>query len=191
MSLITIDAGDAHIAINIRPPVSAMLDSTETLALAVTTTANPVSAPAARWVKILPDGTRLPAGSDRTDHVAVIDTHSGWMYAVESLGDPSDADDGISQQACVDRCSSLRLLGFDDWSLPTREQLIAIIDDTRHEPCVDTSVFPRVKRRWHWTSSSSAWSSASAWLVGFSYGYVDGFHRDGVGFALAVRRAGQ
>jgi hypothetical protein len=48
-----------------------------------------------------------------------------------------------------------------------------------------------VKSRWHWTSTPAAWSSASAWCVGFYYGYVGDFHRNGSGFALAVRRVGQ
>ena len=39
---------------------------------------------------------------------------------------------------------------------------------------------------------AAAWSSASAWLVLFSYGYVDySGLRDYYGFALAVRRAGE
>jgi len=144
-----------------------------------------------RFTKLLADGARLPLGSDRTDHVAVIDEHTGLMWSVESLGSTKDEDDGISHEACKKRCAELNLLSFTDWRLPSRAELAGLIDDTTHEPAVDTNLFPRVKARWHWTSTPCAWSSASAWVVSFYYGLVNGNHRDGNGFALAVRRAGQ
>ena len=143
------------------------------------------------WTKVLADGTRIDGCDPRTDHVAVIDNTRGLMFAVESLGDPDDADDGISHDHCVERCKELRLLGYDDWRLPTRAELAGLIDDTRHEPAIDTRILPRVKPRWHWTSTPAAWSSASAWLVNFGVGGVSYLPRYGYGFALAVRRAGQ
>jgi hypothetical protein len=130
-------------------------------------------------------------GAGAPDHDAVIDNQTGLMWSVESLGDPDDADDGTSQERCTERCRELRLLGFDDWRLPTRAELVTLIDDTRREPAIDTDLFPRVKPRWHWTSTPAAWSSASAWFVLFSYGLVSYLHRSSDGFALAVRRAGQ
>ena len=156
------------------------------------------SAPAAngthQHTKVLADGTELPADSDRTDHVAVIDHSTGLMWSVESLGSKDVADDGITQEACETRCRELTLLGFNDWYLGSRTELAGLIDDTRYKPAIDTSLFPRVKPRWHWTSTSlaeEAGSSASAWLVGFYGGSVGYLHRGSYGFALAVRRAGQ
>jgi len=145
----------------------------------------------AGFTKVLADGTHLPAGSDRTDHVAVIDHSTGLMWSVESLGSKEDADDGITQEACEARCRELTLLGANDWRLPTRAELAALVEDTRHEPAIDASLFPRVKPHWHWTSTPCAWSSASAWGVHFGYGGIYGSRRGNSGFALAVRRAGQ
>ncbi len=179
-----------HISIgtlNIHPasmPILAQLDS-------ITAPLTVEVANAIGHTKILTDGTALPDGSDRTDHVAVIDHSTGLMWSVESLGSTEDADDGISQEACAKRCSDLRLLGHADWRLPTRSELAALVDDTRHDPAIDTAIFPRAKPRWHWTSTPAAWSSASAWFVNFCYGGVFSYHRYLNGFALAVRRAGQ
>ena len=141
--------------------------------------------------KVLADGTHVAGTDPRTDHIAVIDHASGLMWAVESLGDAKDADSGISQADCEKRCAELRLLGFDDWRLPTRTELAALTDDTRHEPAIDAALFPRVKPRWHWTSTAAAWSASSAWNVYFYGGSVYYFPRNYSGFALAVRRAGQ
>ena len=143
------------------------------------------------YTRVAADGTHLPAEDTTTPHVAVIDNTTGLMWSVESLGNPKDADTGISQPDCEKRCSELRLLGFDDWRLPTRTELVGLVNDTRHEPAIDTALFPGVKPRWHWTSTPAAWSSASAWVVNFSGGYVFNLRRDYDGFALAVRRVGQ
>jgi len=143
-----------------------------------------------RFVRVAIDGSRLADG-DTTAHVAVIDTTTGLMWSIESLGDPADEDNGITQEHCIERCRLLRLLGHDDWRLPTRSELAALVDETRHEPAIDASAFPRVKSRWHWTSTPAAWSSASAWLVYFGDGGVGYDHRGYDGFALACRPAGQ
>ncbi|MBZ3927643.1 DUF1566 domain-containing protein [Xanthomonas citri] len=183
MSLITIQTADAEITVRSRPPLMASLECT-TAATSTTAVQN-------RFTKLLADGSRLSDESTRTDHVAVIDNTTGLMWSVESLGDQQDADTGVSQDSCKARCSELRLLGFSDWRLPTRTELAGLVDDCQHEPAIDTDAFPRVKSRWHWTSTPAAWSSASAWLVGFGGGSVYDLNRSGNGFALAVRRAGQ
>ncbi len=139
--------------------------------------------------KLFADGTSAAGSDPRTDHVAVIDHATGLMWAVKSIGD-SDGDP-MSQADCEKACSELRLLGYDDWGMPTRAELAALVDDTRHEPAIDTSLFPGVLPRWHWTSTPCAWSSGSAWFVYFNYGDVSDGPRGGDGFALAVRRAGQ
>ncbi|HIE5740738.1 TPA: DUF1566 domain-containing protein [Stenotrophomonas maltophilia] len=139
--------------------------------------------------KLFADGTSAAGSDPRTDHVAVIDHATGLMWAVKSIGD-SDGDP-MSQVDCEKACRELRLLGYDDWGMPTRGELAALVEDTRHEPAIDTSLFPGVLPRWHWTSTPAAWSSASAWFVDFSYGRVDYLRRNYNGFALAVRRAGQ
>ena len=141
--------------------------------------------------RLAADGSYIAADDTTTPHVAVVDNATGLMWSVESLGDPSDDDSGLTHAECEKRCAELRLLSFDDWRLPTRAELAGLIDDTRHEPAIDTALFPRVKPRWHWTSTPAAWSSASAWYVYFGLGGVSGGHRDYGGFALAVRRAGQ
>ncbi|MGG4629353.1 DUF1566 domain-containing protein [Stenotrophomonas maltophilia] len=141
------------------------------------------------YTKLFADGTGAVGSDPRTDHVAVIDHATGLMWAVKSIGD-SDGDP-MSQADCEKACGELRLLGHDDWRLPTRAELSALVDETRHEPAINAALFPGVLPRWHWTSTPCAWSSASAWGVFFHDGGVSGNLRSGYGFALAVRRAGQ
>ena len=146
--------------------------------------------------KVLADGTQVPGDDPRTDHVAVIDHASGLMWAVQSMGAPESTDTGLPHARCAERCTALRLLGHDDWRLPSRAELAALVDDTRREPAIDTNLFPRVLPRWHWTStpwidSDGKASASGAWYVCFNDGFVYDDHRSVGGFALAVRRSGQ
>ncbi|UYK82278.1 DUF1566 domain-containing protein [Xanthomonas sacchari] len=184
MTIITIHTGDTELTIrSVAQPV-ATLETMPALE-------EPLYESSARFTKIAADGKRLPEGDTRTDHAAVIDNTTGLMWSARSCGDPENEDDGISQEHCIERCKQLALLGHKDWRLPTRAELVGLIDDTRHEPAIDTDAFPGVKPQWHWTSTPAAWSSASAWCVNFDSGLVVSAHRRYDGFALAVRRAGQ
>ena len=150
-----------------------------------------------QWIKVGADGSHYPPGDTRTDHVAAIDVATGTMYCVTSLGESDDApDETMTQQQCIERCQGLRLLGFDDWALASRNESAWIIDDTHRAPAVDTEIFPGIKPDWHWTSTAlmnrdGTASASVAWYVFFYYGSVSYYHRDYDGFALAVRRSGQ
>lgn len=141
-------------------------------------------------IKVLADGTRCAPGDTRTDHVAVLLPAAGIMLHPVSLG-TSDGDPLQNHAACEAACRDLRVLGHSDWRLASREDWNHILDLTRHDPAVDPNLYPGIKPHWHWTSTAAAWSASSAWGVGADGGNVCDFHRDGGGFALAVRRVGQ
>jgi hypothetical protein len=196
MENITIHADQVTVHLHAAPVAGTLIESTAAELLSGEVTELPERLATAshsdeRFLKVFADGTVANASDPRTDHVAVKDRVNGLLWSVESLGNPDDAEEGITQEHCAERCRELRLLSYDDWRMPTRAELASLIDDTRHEPAIDTNLFPRVKARWHWTSTPCAWSSASAWLVNFGYGGVSNGHRSGDGFALAVRRVGQ
>lgn len=118
--------------------------------------------------------------------LTVIDSTTGLEWTAKPL-----SDDYITHQAATDAATGCRVGGHEDWTLPSRQQLLTLVDLTRYSPAIDTDAFPDFPSRWFWTSDLCAWSSASAWGVGFSYGLVSSLHRGYNGFALAVRRAGQ
>ncbi len=150
-------------------------------------------------LKILADGTQVPSSDPRTDHSVVL-FPDGTMFTAHSFGPgpDSDADEDAeeppfdSQQDAEAGAPAFKLLGYDDWRLPTIEEYERyVINRKFHNPATDPNLFPGVKPDWHWSSTPAAWSSASAWVVHFGSGSVSGSLRNDDGFALAVRRVGQ
>ena len=85
-------------------------------------------------------------------------------------------------------CKALLLGGHTDWRLPTRAELLTLVDDTRHDPAIDPEAFPSTPSAYFWTST--AWAktpSEYAWFVDFSYGHSLLDSRDNLSRVRAVR----
>jgi hypothetical protein len=65
-----------------------------------------------------------------------------------------------------------RLCGFDDWRLPTREELETLVkfQSEKSRPAIDDRFFPLAAASWYWTASSNASSPEYAWYVLFRSG---------------------
>lgn len=73
------------------------------------------------------------------------------------------------------------------WRLPTRPELISLLDLSRHDPAIDVDQFPDTKSAWYWTSTPCAWNEDARWIVSFGSGLVLDFHRSSHAFVRAVR----
>ena len=69
------------------------------------------------------------------------------------------------------QCDDLVLGGHHDWRLPSRIELVSLIDTTRTQPSIDTEAFPSTPSDWFWTSSLAADDPSAAWYVYFYFGY--------------------
>ena len=82
-------------------------------------------------------------------------------------------------------CKSLALLGFNDWRLPTKDELESIVDKSRK---------PTIKKEFKNVSSSHYWSSTTdknfknfAWYVFFYNGFVSNHNKDRNFYVRCVR----
>jgi len=66
------------------------------------------------------------------------------------------------------------LCGKSDWRLPTREELLSIVNYSALSPAIDVNYFPNTRSiSWnskYWSSQSYAGSTNSAWFIHFSFG---------------------
>ena len=79
----------------------------------------------------------------------------------------------------VKYCENLTFAGFEDWRLPTLNELISITDDTRFEPAINES-FKNIayetndkgekRYGWYWSSTEYAVVSSGVWVVNFGNG---------------------
>lgn len=120
----------------------------------------------------LPNAARYTVSMVGADEV-VQDEVTGlvWQRAVGAQG--------VSWRDARSYCSALTLAGHDDWRLPSRIELISLIDFTRSmemsspSPAIDTAAFPATGGDWFWSSSLKADDPESAWYVYFYFGYID------------------
>jgi hypothetical protein len=88
-------------------------------------------------------------------------------------------------------CGSLSLGGYADWRLPSKKDLITIVDYSIPYPGPTINpIFTNTKQSPYWSSTASAYYPGSAWYVGFSDGYVH-YYVKGYGMYVRCVRGGQ
>ncbi|MFT6904862.1 MAG: hypothetical protein ACJAS1_001516, partial [Oleiphilaceae bacterium] len=83
--------------------------------------------------------------------------------------DSDDPQTHCNTQAFTTRMNKQAWCGFADWRLPTRKELLSIVDYGNSRPMIDADYFPEVGQ-YVWTSTPLALGSVSAWGVNFNYG---------------------
>jgi Protein of unknown function (DUF1566) len=126
----------------------------------------------ARWPMPNPASSGLPNPASYTDNGdgTVTDnvTKLVWQKAVTS-------SQAYAWCEAINYCATLTLAGRT-WRLPTRIELLSLVDFTRTGPAINTTAFPGVPGgKYHWTSSPWVVSQLPAkaqdsWIVNFSEG---------------------
>lgn len=79
----------------------------------------------------------------------------------------------LSWPDAVTYCEGLTLAGWDDWRLPSRIELVTLLDLTHADPALNQTAFPDVHGEWLWTSTRQADDPTRSWYVYFYFGYPD------------------
>ena len=66
-----------------------------------------------------------------------------------------------------------KLCGFDDWRVPSRDELFSISDLSRADnpPTANTEIFPYMQAAEYWTRFDYGTQHESAWAWNFTYGH--------------------
>jgi hypothetical protein len=132
------------------------------------------------------------------------DEKLGLEYKKQKLNtfDGTDSeDDGFYNSALMDDtnhpaaqfCRSLLIGGFDDWYLPSRDELMRIWMSLGPNRKKTPELFKSggaeaFEERWHWSSTESASYSGHAWIVSFTNGYQNSTSKGTYFGVRAVRR---
>ena len=92
--------------------------------------------------------------------------------------DGEDIYQGTYDEA-VKYCENLNFAGYDDWRLPTINELLSITDDSRYNPAInkafkniayETNVKGEKIYDWYWSSTKYVSDSYFVWVVSFENG---------------------
>ena len=114
-------------------------------------------------------GLPHPASYDASAAGEVLDKVTGLTW--QAVASTSTFTWNAAQAHCV----QLVLGGFSDWRLPSRIELISIVDYTiaKPGPVIDTTAFPGAPNTIFWTASPEAlYGGSRAWYVQFDNGFA-------------------
>ncbi|MBI4740918.1 MAG: DUF1566 domain-containing protein [Betaproteobacteria bacterium] len=104
-----------------------------------------------------------------------------WYDSVHNYGGNPGTASGTTHCKTPGRCDTEKyvadvkataLCGFNDWRMPTADELHGIAHLGRTNPSIDPSYFPNTSGSFFWSGSPSAVNSLNAWFVYFNSGYV-------------------
>jgi hypothetical protein len=130
----------------------------------------------------MPDPTSTSYDTSAAD--VVVDRVTGLMWQ-RAVGPDSYAWDQAKAY-----CDCLALGDHDDWRLPTRIELVSIVDFAKGDPAVDGDAFPSSPSDYFWTSSLVAGSSDVAFYLYFFDGNTHSMGKDTTYRARCVRSNG-
>lgn len=95
----------------------------------------------------------------------VIDNLTKFMWSKNTLEE-------MNWQKAIDYCKNLKLGGYNDWRLPTVDELKTLIKKELKAPFIDTKAFSDTRDDYYWSSSTNDDAVFLAWCVNFKNGYV-------------------
>jgi hypothetical protein len=110
----------------------------------------------------------------------VTDNNTGLMWQKQDDGNAynwyqaSGTYDASYNPSSQDVCGSLNLGDHSDWRLPTKKELMSIVDYgiPYPGPTINATYFPNTKSSGCWSSTTNAYFPDYAWGVDFYLGYV-------------------
>ena len=155
-------------------------------------------------------GSGITAGFSRDDRLEVVKDDiyrlmwqdqqfmdsSATVFPLSAMGDKYN--NPMTYDEAVEYCKNLTFAGFEDWRLPTINELLSITDDTRFKPAINKA-FKNVAYEtndkgeksygWYWSSTrSTVGMSFGAWFVLFMDGNdSDWLNSSPRGFVRCVR----
>jgi len=124
-----------------------------------------------KYTKLDSYGNELAISATQWDCVRDNKTGLVWEVRQESgLHHKEAAYTWKESQKFAQRVNEKGLCGSSDWRLPSKNELLSIVDEQRESPKIDTQYFPNTQNGFYWSSSPYKQHENGAWLVYFNLG---------------------
>ena len=113
----------------------------------------------------------------------VTDTATGLMWQQAT-------QESMDWESAITYCASLSFEGYNDWRLPDINELRSLVDYSKDDIAIDTTLFPGTMTSFYWSSTTLAANPDCPWNIKFSNGFRKHLNKS---YSLDVRavRAGQ
>jgi hypothetical protein len=91
-------------------------------------------------------------------------------------------------QSYIDAVNHSALCGYQNWRLPSREELRSLVDYASRPPtpAIHSGYFPRTMPQFYWSATPDANDLDSAWGIGFTFGYDYSYFKSDLGYIRLV-----
>ena len=72
----------------------------------------------------------------------------------------------------ADRVNQVGLCGFNDWRVPSRSELISLVDFGRVQPAIEQVFFPHALKEFYWAANPVVGRTLEAWAISFEFGFA-------------------
>lgn len=136
--------------------------------------------------------TNLMSFTDNGDGT-VTDNVTGLMWQQEDDNqtynwyEATGTYDATYNPDTTDVCGSLSLGGYSSWRLPTKRELMSIVNYGTYNPAIDSTVFPSTNAAYYWVSTIGVDNTLDAWNVHFYDGYAGDYSKTRNNYVRCVR----
>jgi hypothetical protein len=96
-----------------------------------------------------------------------------WQQSGPNASTATCTGSACNTSAYVQAVNAQGYCGFDDWRLPTRDELHTLVDRNTvyPAPTINVDYFPNTVNSYYWTASANAYDQRLAWFIYFGSGY--------------------
>lgn len=114
----------------------------------------------------------------------VIDEQKGLMW--QDI--PANKELLFTWEEAKEYCEDLRFYGYEDWWLPSEDQIVTLVDMSRKMGRRIKKGFRQFRPAPYWTSTTYAFNAPHAWYVDFYDGFSKSVEKERRLYVRCVRR---